>query len=270
MNKWEIGGIVAAIIAIVTATAYVSDIKSDVKAIQSSINDFDKKALQKWKKNIEDKVREADSLPIGTLVPTTLEPHDFKSIVGDSGGSDWVPADGRLAKDSEYYKITGNPRVPDMRAMFLRGLNKFDEFTGTRSDKFKDTGKREDIFGYSFQNYSTAKPNIPFIITENGKHEHGPGNLNGSTTSNGNHNHSYQEHAFGHDLNDRGEPNKSEDNDGLELTRKTGNNGNHNHSVSISSGTTGESGTHSHEIKKGGDSETRPNNIGVYYMIRIN
>lgn len=270
MNKWEISGIVAAVLAIISATAYVGDIKSDVKRLNEIVSNVDKESLQIWKQSVEERIREADSLPIGTLVPTILEPHDFKSIVGDKDGDNWVPADGRLIKDSQYHKITGKLRVPDMRAMFFRGHNKFDDVSGPRSDEFRDRGVRQDHAGYSSQQWSTASPKNPFFISPSGAHEHGPGNLNGKTSSNGNHTHKYLEHAFGHDLNDRGEPNKSEDNDGVELERETRPSGNHTHFVTITGGKTSSAGEHSHAIREGGDMETRPNNIGVYYMIRIN
>lgn len=270
MNKLEIGGVVATLTAIVSVTVYINGIQKDVERLEELTANFDEKSLQTWKEDIEVKVQKADLLPIGTLVSTILEPHDFMAIVDDRDGNSWVVADGRLVNNSQFHKITGNPRVPDLRAMFLRGKNKFDETSGNRSDRFSEVGQREDLFGYSYQEWSTALPRQSFVISNADSHNHGAGSLSGTTNSAGNHSHTYNDHAFGHDLNDRGEPNKSEDNDGFDIRRATQPSGNHSHSVTISAGSTSESGIHSHYIQNGGDLESRPNNVSVYFMIRIN
>lgn len=68
-------------------------------------------------------------LPVGTIVASMLKPSEFAQYVGDPGDfgkstSTWVPADGREVDGSTYAKATsGQVRVPDLRGMFLRGLN---------------------------------------------------------------------------------------------------------------------------------------------------
>ena len=270
MSKFELGGIIAAIIAIISFTAYISDMKSDISRIDKVTSVYDNKTLDDWKEKIEKRVESADILPIGTIVATMLPPHEFLDLVSDKNSKNWVPADGRAVEGSKYKKITGNPRVPDLRGMFIRGLNKLNESTGERNDEFADTSHRLDIGGYSFQKCSTKKPNKPFISSFNGDHTHLPGTLSGKTSSNGKHSHKYKDNMFDGKYNDRGMPNKSEDNDGFDETRTTNPSPNHTHSVSITNGRTGNSGKHDHKITDGGDIETRPNNIATYYMIRIN
>lgn len=53
-------------------------------------------------------------LPIGTIIGT-MTPIDTVNEI-------WVLADGRTAT-TEYFQATGNANVPDIRGLFLRGLN---------------------------------------------------------------------------------------------------------------------------------------------------
>lgn len=58
-------------------------------------------------------------LPVGTILASMLPEGQFNQETG--GG--WVLADGRLAEGARYATLTGNTKVPDLRGMFLRGLN---------------------------------------------------------------------------------------------------------------------------------------------------
>lgn len=76
-------------------------------------------------------VKEKDfvNLPIGTIIPSMLDPKEFAETVGDPDPSDfdpaiskWVLADGQ--KDitiSQYGQFKSH--TPDLRGMFLRGMN---------------------------------------------------------------------------------------------------------------------------------------------------
>jgi hypothetical protein len=52
--------------------------------------------------------------PVGTILATM-------SMIDTLNGS-WVLADGRAAT-TEYFQVTGNSKIPDLRGQFLRGLN---------------------------------------------------------------------------------------------------------------------------------------------------
>lgn len=75
------------------------------------------------------------ALPTGTIVASMLELERFQKIAGNA----WKPADGRkVSAKSKYATLTGNTTLPDLRGMFLRGLNQFDPVKGPRRDKYKD------------------------------------------------------------------------------------------------------------------------------------
>ncbi|MHC4546096.1 MAG: hypothetical protein ACYS9C_18355 [Planctomycetota bacterium] len=66
-------------------------------------------------------------LPIGTILPSMLDPNTFAKAVGDPPVFDpvkskWALADKREVTDANYGKFIGNI-TPDLRGMFLRGMN---------------------------------------------------------------------------------------------------------------------------------------------------
>lgn len=82
-------------------------------------------------------------LPVGTVVASILPPREFATLAGDSGSFDpiksiWMPADGRPVQGSAYTKVLGRGRVPDLRSIFLRGLNVFDESEPLRDKTQQD------------------------------------------------------------------------------------------------------------------------------------
>ena len=65
------------------------------------------------------------NMPIGTILPSMLRPTEFAKEVGDLDRKQvqWTLADG--AKDithSRYGQLSGNTKPPDLRGMFLRGV----------------------------------------------------------------------------------------------------------------------------------------------------
>jgi len=89
-------------------------------------------------------LRKIANLPIGTITPSMLHPSLFANSVGDPSVFDpekskWVFADGQKdITNSQYGKLLGNTRfTPDLRGMFLRGLNE-----GRKDDK-RDPDERK-------------------------------------------------------------------------------------------------------------------------------
>lgn len=70
-------------------------------------------------------------VPIGTVVASMLDPARFSQMVGTGGDfspqtSTWIPADGREVPGSRYASVLSRSRVPDLRGLFIRGLNAFE------------------------------------------------------------------------------------------------------------------------------------------------
>lgn len=72
-------------------------------------------------------------MPVGTIITSYLNVEQFYAATKNNefspGGvwtsekSKWSPADGRVVPNSQFQKIASQERVPDLRGMFLRGLN---------------------------------------------------------------------------------------------------------------------------------------------------
>lgn len=86
---------------------------------------------------------ESSEIPVGTVIASTLEfgkftidynPDNVK--VTDTKRVLWVPADGRAVPGSKYQSLTGKGDAPDLRGVFLRGMNEFYSFG--RKDKVND------------------------------------------------------------------------------------------------------------------------------------
>lgn len=60
------------------------------------------------------------SVPVGTIISSMLIPKAFEAEYGRN----WILADGStVASTSAYAKATGATNVPDLRGVFIRGLN---------------------------------------------------------------------------------------------------------------------------------------------------
>jgi hypothetical protein len=189
--------------------------------------------LKQLEKNIEKEFQhlKLNVLPVGTIIASMLELEQFQTIAGNA----WKPADGgKVSAQSKYAKLTGNTTLPDLRGMFLRGLNQFDPVKGPRLDKYKDPDG------------SRRKPGKPQEdATSLPKTKENP--FKGTAVSAGEHSHIY-----------------------FKARREGGSAGSDERAASEASNT-GSSGSHTHKvlITAGGDSETRPVNIAVVYYIKI-
>lgn len=75
--------------------------------------------------------RFARGIPIGSVIASTLPFDKFLQAVGekapyDSRRSNWAPADGRAVASQDYTALASTSNVPDLRGVFVRGLNVFD------------------------------------------------------------------------------------------------------------------------------------------------
>ncbi|WP_263603458.1 hypothetical protein [Chryseobacterium sp. PET-29] len=68
--------------------------------------------------------------PVGTIIASYLSFDRFLEAIGERGvwksNSKWAPCDGREVANSTFSKISGSSLAPDLRGVFLRGLNSFD------------------------------------------------------------------------------------------------------------------------------------------------
>lgn len=115
------------------------DIRNELLGIKADALESKDKLVK-----ITNNVKKEDfvNLPIGTIIPSMLDQESFAETVADFSGFDpeknkWVLADGTNdLTNSKYYKLTGNKHTPDLRGMFLRGVNE------GRSDGEQDPDER--------------------------------------------------------------------------------------------------------------------------------
>ena len=187
--------------------------------------------------------------PVGTIIASMIRPEIF--LNQRNNRHFWMPADGRsVPSSSEYYSITQRSQLPDLRGVFLRGLNVFiaDEtnpLVAGLGDTWAQEHHGQQRTVGSYQNDSTKKPNEGFL---------------GETTLGGDHKH--RTFLGGHSSN-------------VPLEFGTESTGVTIHGTQYASADrvkTSSDGSHIHstKINNGGDKETRPKNVAVYFYIKIN
>ncbi len=78
------------------------------------------------------------SFPVGTVVASYLTPQQMKEHFGD----EWVLALGQVVSTkTAFYTITGKTKLPDLRGMFIRGLN------AGRNDGKQDPAGNDRVVG---------------------------------------------------------------------------------------------------------------------------
>ena len=76
--------------------------------------------------------------PVGTIITSYLNWTEFQVATKNNANnpvgqiwsskySKWAPADGRQVPNSAFIRVTSQLNLPDLRGMFLRGLNQFDQ-----------------------------------------------------------------------------------------------------------------------------------------------
>lgn len=90
------------------------------------------------KASAQENIASSKELPIGTIITSYLNFEQFniatKNNEKSPGGiwtsakSKWAPCDGRPVPNSKFLTLTSQVQIPDLRGMFLRGLNTFDPY----------------------------------------------------------------------------------------------------------------------------------------------
>ncbi|MCA9070299.1 MAG: hypothetical protein KDA84_15300, partial [Planctomycetaceae bacterium] len=98
-------------------------------------------------------------LPVGTIVPSMLDPKQFWAANGDAAvftptKSLWAPADGRSVVGSQYGSSLRRRFAPDLRGVFLRGLNVTDGSPRRPPHNDPDTRTVGSAQGHAFQSHS--------------------------------------------------------------------------------------------------------------------
>ncbi len=178
-----------------------------------------------------------DTTPVGTVVAWASN---------NTPPDGWLLLNGQTFSTSAYPQLASifpSGQLPDFRGYFLRGNGTNTD--GTASGPFLEK-----------QNYSTAMPTKTFSAANAGSHSH-----SGSIGNAGSHSHSIQGYVrTNYDANDI-----FSDFQGLDTganSYNTSSDGEHSHPLFINPAE-----NHSHPIA-GGDSETRPKNIAVHYIIK--
>ena len=209
----------------------------------------------------------ASVLPVGAVMPYAGEVNANRLHLDG-----WLPCDGRKVSKADFpllWKAIGSAHgdeqeyfnLPDYRGRFLRGVS-------------SDSGRDPDVEGRtpmaeggnsknsvgSVQDFATAKPKGETFKTNTiGNHQH-----TGNTDRAGRHGHKvYIDGGQGGEdtpISRIRERNNVDDSD----QNKTNESGEHRHGF-----TTERAGNHSHEITGGGDTETRPTNAYVNWIIRV-
>jgi hypothetical protein len=209
-QQFQFGAIVATVSTLVGALSAIVALYTQVSAV------------------VEGRVASAikqDFAPVGTIISSVLPPTEFAKAVGEIEGDGlrkrkWILADARDVTDTEYARKTEGKPIPDLRGMFLRGIN---------PNSLRIVG--------SLERYATALP-----MTKK---------FTGSTTVDGNH-----LHGGGAAVSGSGDRYNA---------------GGRDYAV-INAAQTALAAGHSHQIEVtgGGDDETRPDNVAVYFYIKIN
>lgn len=121
----------AIILAIGTSVATVMTASNSLRSAESDASSATASA-QKAAAQAEDAAKAAHgvAVPLGAIVASTLPWEDFAAASGDAADfraaeSDWAPCDGRSLAGSIISKVYKMHRAPELRGVFLRGLNEF-------------------------------------------------------------------------------------------------------------------------------------------------
>jgi hypothetical protein len=176
-----ISAVSAIIVAVITTFSTIAVSKSETQRIRTELNEIkpDAKKVKEELKDISD-LEKIANLPVGTIIASMLEPADFAREVGDVERTkkQWEIADGReIDTASDYCQLTKKTKIPDLRGMFLRGMNV--EGAGADPDKNREVGTSQED---AFQKHDhEIKPDWPLTGYEKKAYERGDANEPGYT-----------------------------------------------------------------------------------------
>ena len=131
------------------------------------------------------------AVPVGTIVASSLTFEQFRAITKDDVSvgaiwlphkSQWAPCDGREVPGSTYVRVSARANVPDLRGVFLRGLNQFDPKTlsAQKREQLDPDARLVDSFqADQFQSHTHSYDRVghtggPGIADGAGYYLHGP------------------------------------------------------------------------------------------------
>jgi microcystin-dependent protein len=194
-------------------------------------------------------------LPIGTIAPYTGDCGNA-GVIGSLGRKGWMPCDGSMLLIDEYPELydvirlnyggeysAGLPvkySLPDLTGQFIRGVNltAINPSTGKSVDPDTDSRVASNVNGNtgnkvgSMQLPTTGAPGTPFATEVAGSHRHKAHHL---TSTN----------------------HRALDGASFWQARDTGD-----------TSTTASGGEHIHKVNLGGDAETRPTSVSMFYIIK--
>ncbi|MDY8137582.1 hypothetical protein [Aquimarina sp. 2201CG5-10] len=180
-----IGALVSIITVVITQFGGLITSAQENKVISLVVEELSNSSVD----TIEGKkiIRIYEPIPIGTIIPSVLSWKEFyKQVEGvkvtnfNAKHSKWSPADGRKVEYSKYYQDVEKIEVPDLRGVFLRGLNDFDPIYNNKPkhpnqlDPYGDNRKvghfQEDIIKNHKHRVKGGSSSFRAISDERGKH----------------------------------------------------------------------------------------------------
>lgn len=109
--------------------------------------------LQKKLECLKKVAESGASIPIGTIISSYLTPAQIKANYGDS----WLLADGRKVNvETAFFRVTGSEKLPDLRGVFLRGINE------GRKDTNQDPDGERYVGSFQKQLVGTHNHSLPY------------------------------------------------------------------------------------------------------------
>lgn len=110
-------------------------------------------------------------LPIGTIVSSILNFEQFSfatknnekssGSIWTSSKSKWAPCDGRPLANSKFSKLSSKNNAPDLRGVFLRGLNQFDVMETSIPDPNKINPENKKVGDYQEDVFKSHHHDLP-------------------------------------------------------------------------------------------------------------